>query len=148
TAVFSPDGQTILTASDDRTARLWDVKTGEVIRQFIGHTAFINSAVFSPDAHLVATASADGTIRLYETSTGKFLRAITGHTDIIFSVAFTPDGKRLITGSRDKTARIWEVDFQDLIDTACKLVVRDFSAEERAQFDIKDSEPTCPSISH
>jgi WD40 repeat protein/serine/threonine protein kinase len=147
-AVFSPDGQTVLTASGDKTARLWDVKTGKEIRQFLGHTAFLNGAVYSPDGRLVATASADGTVRLWNTSTGQLLRTLVGHTDIVFSVAFTPDGKRLITGSRDMTARIWEVDYHDLLDAACNVLVRDFTSEERTQFEIQEPGPTCPANSH
>jgi len=144
TAVFSPDGRTMLTASDDKTARLWDVQTGQEIRRFIGHTAFLTSAVFSADGRYVATVSGDSTVRLWDTTTGQIVRTLVGHTDIVFSVAFTPDGKHLITGSRDKTVRIWEVDYHDLVNAACKLLSRDFTSEERTQFDVTDVEPTCP----
>ena len=88
--------------------------------------------------------SGDSTVRLWDTTTGQIVRTLVGHTDIVFSVAFTPDGKHLITGSRDKTVRIWEVDYHDLVNAACKLLSRDFTSEERTQFDVTDVEPTCP----
>lgn len=47
--VFSRDGHTILTASNDHTARLWDVSMGLELRQFSGHSDAVSFAVFSPD---------------------------------------------------------------------------------------------------
>ena len=48
-AVFSGDGKRVLTASADKTARLWDAASGKELRQFQGHTSIVNSAVFSAD---------------------------------------------------------------------------------------------------
>src|SRR4051812_24768173 len=48
-AVFSSDGKYVLTASFDKTARLWDATTGKELRQFKGHTNYVTSAVFSSD---------------------------------------------------------------------------------------------------
>jgi WD40 repeat protein len=70
---FSPDGQKVVTASYDRTARLWDVKTGYHVATFEGHGAAVVSAVFSPDGERVATASDDNTVGIW--STQAILRA-------------------------------------------------------------------------
>jgi WD40 repeat protein len=59
-AAFSPDGQRILTASSDNTARLWNL-SGQALVTFGGHTAEVWSAVFSPDGRRVLTASDDAT---------------------------------------------------------------------------------------
>ena len=56
-AVFSPDGARVLTASDDNTARLWDAASGQELRVLRGHEDTVNSAVFSPDGARVLTAS-------------------------------------------------------------------------------------------
>lgn len=58
-AVFSPDGARVLTASDDGTARLWDAATGKEIAVLRGHESGVISAVFSPDGRRILTASTD-----------------------------------------------------------------------------------------
>jgi WD40 repeat protein len=65
---FSPDGKTILTGSNDTTARLWDLG-GNVIRVFKGHNHYVNSVAFSPDGKSILTGSSDGTARLWEIMT-------------------------------------------------------------------------------
>ena len=58
-AAFSPDGARIVTASDDRTARLWDAATGKEIAVLRGHEGYVRSAAFSPDGARIVTASDD-----------------------------------------------------------------------------------------
>lgn len=108
-AAFSKDGKAIVTAGWDRTARLWDAKSGQELRAFIGHTGEISSADFSPDGKMVVTASSDMTARLWDVTTGRQLRTLSGHSDWVFSAAFSPDGRLVVTASGDMTARLWEV---------------------------------------
>ncbi|MEM7530405.1 MAG: NB-ARC domain-containing protein, partial [Pseudomonadota bacterium] len=109
-AVFSPDGTRVLTASLDRTARLWDVETGMEVRPFEGHGAGVWSAVFSPDGTRVLTASWDDTARLWDVETGTEIRPFEGHGDWVRSAVFSPDGTLVLTASDDRTARLWEVE--------------------------------------
>jgi WD40 repeat protein len=106
TAMFSPDGRFVVTASDDRTARLWETATGREIRRFEGHTGFVRVATFSPDGRLVVTGSADSTARIWDVATGRELRRFTEHTNQVRWAAFSPDGRFLVTASNDSTARI------------------------------------------
>ncbi len=103
---FSPDGHHLLTGSYDKTARLWDVKTGHLIRQFVGHKDRVR-ATFSPDGLYIFTGSSDTTAALWETETGTKIREFVGHTEPINCVAFSPDGKATATGSDDCTIRVW-----------------------------------------
>jgi WD40 repeat protein len=107
-AVFSQDGQRVLTASYDQTARLWDVHAGDEILAFRGHNDAVMSAVFSQDGQRVLTASFDQTARLWDARTGDEILAFKGHDDWVRSAVFSPDGQRVLTASDDQTARLWD----------------------------------------
>jgi WD40 repeat protein len=109
---FSPDGNNILTGSQDSTARLWDLQ-GNLLQIFKGHQGIISSVAFSPDGEYILTGSIDKTARLWDLH-GNLLHEFAGHRGIIFSVTFSPDGKTILTGSLDKTARLWDLQGNEL----------------------------------
>jgi len=98
TAAFSPDGKRIVTASWDKTARVWDAETGREI-------ASLNKRI--------VTASEDKTGRVWDAETGREIASLNGHQDRVWTAAFSPDGKRIVTASSDKTARVWPVENLD-----------------------------------
>jgi WD40 repeat protein len=71
-AAFSPDGSRIVTASDDKTARIWDATTAKEIAVLRGHDDALLSAAFSPDGSRIVTASDDKTARIWDAASGKF----------------------------------------------------------------------------
>ena len=108
---FSPDGKRIVTASDDNTARVWDL-SGQQIAELKGHTSPVYSASFSPDGKRIVTASFDNTARVWDLS-GQQIAELKGHTSPVYSASFSPDGKRIVTASFDNTARVWHVESLD-----------------------------------
>ena len=107
-AAFSPDGTRIVTASDDRTARVWDTATGASLAELKGHRAGHNSAAFSPDGTRIVTASNDRTARVWDAATGASLAELKGHTSQVYAAAFSPDGTRIVTASNERTVRVWD----------------------------------------
>ena len=98
---FSPDGQRIVSGSNDKTLRVWDAATGQPIGQpLTGHTDPVVSVAFSPDGHRVVSGSTDKTVRVWDADTGQQIGSpITGNTGMVESVAFSPDGHRIASGS-------------------------------------------------
>jgi WD40 repeat protein len=105
---FSPDGARALSGSFDHTLKLWDVRTGSLLRTFEGHTDWVQSVAFSPDGREVLSGSKDKTIKLWNAATGQVERAFSGHTEGVSSVAFSPDGTQVLSGAADTTLRLWD----------------------------------------
>ncbi len=108
TAVYSPDGTRIVTASNDKTARIWDAGTGAQLAVLSGHGGSVSSAAYSPDGTRIVTVSADKTVRVWDARTGVQLAVLSGHTDEVSCAFYSSDGTRIVSASRDGTARIWD----------------------------------------
>ena len=115
-ASFSPDGRLIVTASDDKTLRLWD-NNGRHLRTLKGHTAPVRSVLFSPDGLRILSTSNDNTLRLWNVADGSCLLTLKGHTNWVNAAQFSPDGRYIISGSSDKTLRLWDASTGRLIYT-------------------------------
>ena len=104
---MSPDGRRIAAGSVDRTIRLWDAASGQVIEILRGHSDLVLDVAFSPDGSQLASASYDKTIRVWDLATKRH-RVLRGHTAPVQRVAWR-DAGHLVTGSPDGTLRLWNV---------------------------------------
>jgi WD40 repeat protein len=94
---FSPDGKTLASASDDKTARLWDVAEGTCLQALEGHTGSVLDVAFAPKGDRLATVSKDRLGMVWSVQTGKRELIFNKDTNTPWHVAWSPDGRNLIT---------------------------------------------------
>jgi WD40 repeat protein len=109
-AVYSPDGKLVVTASSDKTARLWCAATGNCLFVLRGHMHRINSVDFSPDCKLVVTSSSDRTVRIWDAATGKCIHVLRGHPCSVVLAGFSSDGRFVDATLENGKACIWKVE--------------------------------------
>ena len=107
---LSGDGRRAVSASYDRTMKVWDVETGLELRTFRGHTDTVRGVALSGDGHRAVSTSDDRTLKVWDVETGRELRTLQGHTGSIHSVALSRDGRRAVSASDDRTLRVWDVE--------------------------------------
>lgn len=106
-ARFSPDGRTMVTASADGSARVWDAWTGRQLLE-LRHNGAVRYAEFSPDERRIVTASEDATARVWDARTGQPVTPFLRHRAKVRRASFSPDGSQIVTASADATAQIWD----------------------------------------
>jgi WD40 repeat protein len=107
---FSPNGQLIVTGSNDHSIKLWN-KNGTLIKTLRGHNDEINKVVFSNDGKLIASASDDHTVKLWDIK-GNLVETLRGHNAGILGLDFSPDGKLMASAGGDNKVKLWKWDDQ------------------------------------
>jgi WD40 repeat protein len=120
---LSPDGRRLLSVSDDKTMRLWDLETGNQLRLLEGHTNFVLGVAFSPDGKRALSGSggeflnnrfsagSDKSLRLWDLDSGRELLNL-AHGAPVWNVGFLDDGRTAysVTGDSEHALRIWDLD--------------------------------------
>ncbi|KAJ7592961.1 WD40-repeat-containing domain protein [Mycena floridula] len=127
TLVFSPDGNRIVSGSDDEI-QIWDVKSCALVLRFREYTVWISSVDWSPDGKWVIWGSSwHDTVHIWDAENGNTVAILQGHTKGVNHVSLSLDGTRLVSSSSD-TLRIW--DFSRIIDRLRILEQADSGDEE------------------
>ena len=111
---ISPDGQSIVSAGN-KTVKIWDLNSGQLITSIQAHNKIIWDVAYSPNGNTIASASADNLIKIWDANTGRLKQTFDAHKDITFGIAFSPDGKTLVSSSKNKAIVLWDVETGSII---------------------------------
>ena len=112
---FAANERFIVSASNDKTLRIWGYHTGELKRTLIGHEEAVNTCAISPDSQIIASGSDDKTIKLWRFDHSYAYQTFIGDRAAVNSLAFSNDGQYLISGGSDKTIKIWDIKTGEII---------------------------------
>ena len=107
--VISSDGAYALSASWDKTLRLWELSTGATTRRFVGHTNDVLSVSFSADNRQIVSGSRDRSIKLWNTlGDCKYTITDKGHTEWVSCVRFSPNPSNpvIVSAGWDKLVKV------------------------------------------
>jgi WD40 repeat protein len=100
------DGKRAVSASDDKTLKVWDSESGRELRTLKGHSHSVYGVAVTPDGKQAVSASWDITLKVWELESGRALGKLQGHGTAVSGVAVTPNGKRAVSASYDKTLKV------------------------------------------
>ena len=106
---MSQDGKIIVSGSRDKSIKIWDVKTGKLLKTLKGHSDSITSVTTNQNANIIVSGSNDSNIKIWDMKTGELLKTLKGNRYEITSVAVSQDGNTVVSSSRDKSIKIWDV---------------------------------------
>lgn len=108
-SAFSPDGSLVATAGWDRTARVWDFRTGKELTR-LNHPGAVERIAWSPDGGRLLTACSDKKHRVWEWRSGKELLHIPDQQSELIAVGWLPDGKRILTSNYRQPPSVWDAE--------------------------------------
>ena len=109
---ISPDGRWIVSASIDRSAKIWSEKTGELVHTFNGHSNIVLGAAFLNN-HEAVSLEMDGRVRIWELNMDTEQKAASKkqrHSGCVRTAVYSPDGKTILSGGDDATVREWDAE--------------------------------------
>lgn len=112
---FSPDGAQLASSAADKTVRLWDVASGELVRSLEGHTHHVLGVDWHANGQTLATASADQTVKVWNVETGGQRRTIGGIPKEVTSIRYLGDSSQFALACADGQVRLYNGDDGKLV---------------------------------
>lgn len=115
---ISPDGKILASGSWDKTIKIWNLETTELIGTLTGHSDRVNSVAISYDGKMLVSGSSDETIKFWNLHNGDLLCTFPGHSMEVNSVAINPKGLVIAScGGADNTIKLWNLRSGELLRT-------------------------------
>ncbi|XP_057308585.1 transducin beta-like protein 3 [Hydractinia symbiolongicarpus] len=106
---ISPNNKFVVSVSQDKTGKVWKIKSGKLIGTLCGHKRGIWCAMFSPVDQCIVTGSSDSTIKLWALSDFTCVKTFEGHTNSVLRVNFLHRGMQLVSSSSEGLIKIWDI---------------------------------------
>ncbi len=116
---LSPDNLILASGSNSGDVLLWDMTTGQLLKNLTGHTMTVVDISFQPQGKLLASGSFDTSIKIWDLDTGDCVHTLTEHTQIVSSVNFNASGTQLVSSGVDTSIKVWDVGTGICLQTIC-----------------------------
>ena len=105
---FHPDGTCVASGSQDKSIKIWDIRSQRLIQHYDAHSAQVNEIDFHPNGRYLLSSSNDSTLKIWDLRQGHILYTLYGHEGASTSAAFSPCGDYFTTGGSDSVVMVWK----------------------------------------
>ena len=105
---YHADNTCIVSGSADKSIKLWDVRSHQLIQHYPAHNDAVTSVSIHPNGYYLVSGSKDNTLRLWDLREGRLLFTLQGHSGAVNAAAFSQDGNFIASGGIDKLVMVWK----------------------------------------
>jgi WD40 repeat protein len=105
---MSVEGAMIVSASNDKTLKVWDGRSGAELFTLSGHADWVNDCAVSADGAIIVSASGDGTLKVWDGRNGVERLTLSGHADWVNGCVVSAEGSMIVSASHDQTLKVWD----------------------------------------
>ncbi|MDJ1185427.1 trypsin-like peptidase domain-containing protein [Roseofilum casamattae] len=116
-AIAALPSSRVVSGHSDGAIAIWDMETGEPVRQIEAHQSAVNAIAITPDGQTLISGSDDREIKIWDLGSGELKTTLRGHKDTVSALAIAPDGQTLVSGSWDTQINIWNLKTGELVET-------------------------------